>query len=130
MIKTTLLALVSIASTFFATAQNVKGDTAIVRKQYYTQRLTGTITLDGVPDEAAWNAVPWGGEFTQWQPHEGNAPSQPTSFKILYDEKFLYVAYRCHDSAPDSIVRRMDRRDRFPGDWVEINIDSYHDLRT
>jgi hypothetical protein len=24
----------------------------------------------------------------------------------------------------------MGRRDEFPGDWVEINIDSYHDMRT
>jgi hypothetical protein len=24
----------------------------------------------------------------------------------------------------------MSRRDEFPGDWMEINIDSYHDLRT
>jgi len=60
----------------------------------------------------------------------GKAPSQQTNFKILYDEKFLYIAYRCHDLAPDSIVKRMSRRDEFPGDWVEINIDSYHDQRT
>ncbi len=72
----------------------------------------------------------WGGDFIQWMPHEGNPPSQPTGFKILYDEKYLYVAYRLYDSAPDSVVRRMGRRDQFPGDWVEINIDSYHDLRT
>jgi hypothetical protein len=74
--------------------------------------------------------VAWGGDFTQWQPHGGQAPAQQTDFKILYDEKFLYIAYRCHDQAPDSIVRRMGRRDEFPGDWVEINIDSYHDLRS
>ncbi|MDF2187965.1 DUF5916 domain-containing protein [Paraflavitalea sp. CAU 1676] len=129
MIKTTLLALFSIACTI-ANAQTVKGDTAIVRKHYYTQHIAGTVTLDGIPDEEAWNTVQWGGDFTQWMPNEGHAPSHPTSFKIMYDEKFLYVAYRCHDSAPDSIVRRMDRRDQFPGDWVEINIDSYHDLRT
>jgi hypothetical protein len=24
----------------------------------------------------------------------------------------------------------LSRRDEFPGDWVEINIDSYHDQRT
>jgi hypothetical protein len=24
----------------------------------------------------------------------------------------------------------MGRRDEFPGDWIEVNIDSYHDLRT
>ncbi len=99
-------------------------------KKYHTQSLTGTITLDGIPDEAAWNAVAWGGDFTQFEPHGGKAPAQRTDFKILYDEKFLYIAYRCHDSAPDSIVRRMGRRDEFPGDWVEINIDSYHDLRS
>lgn len=48
----------------------------------------------------------------------------------MYDKKFLYIAYRAFDTAPDSIVPRMGRRDVFPGDWVEINIDSYHDLRT
>jgi len=105
-------------------------DSAIVRKKYFTSRLNGEITLDGVPAEKAWDAVEWGGDFIQFAPYEGNAPSQPTSFKILYDEKFLYIAYRCHDLAPDSIVKRMGRRDEFPGDWVEINIDSYHDLRT
>lgn len=111
----------------FAEAQT---DSAIFRKKYSTNRLNGTITLDGVPSEDAWNAVEWGGDFTQWQPNEGKPPSQQTNFKILYDDKFLYIGYRCHDLAPDSIIRRMGRRDEFPGDWVEINIDSYHDKRT
>ncbi len=106
------------------------GDSTVPRKKYYTQRLISTITLDGIPKEEAWNAVPWGGDFIQWQPNEGKSPTQQTNFKILYDNKFLYVAYQCLDSAPDSIVKRMGRRDQFPGDWVEINIDSYHDQRT
>jgi hypothetical protein len=113
----------------FAAAQTNPAD-SIVRKKYFTQLLKGTITIDGIPSEEAWNSVDWGGDFIQWQPHEGRPPSQPTSFKILYDEKYLYVAYRCQDAAPDSVIRRMGRRDEFPGDWVEINIDSYHDLRT
>ena len=106
-------------------------NTTIETKRYDTQKLVGSpIKVDGIPDEAAWNAVAWGGDFTQYQPNEGKSPSQPTSFKILYDDKFLYVAYRCADAAPDSVVKRMSRRDEFPGDWVEINIDSYHDKRT
>jgi hypothetical protein len=107
-----------------------KGDTSITRKKYVTKPLAGTITLDGLPNEEVWNTIEWGGDFIQNQPNEGQPPSQPTSFKILYDEKYLYIAYRCHDMAPDSIIKRMGRRDEFPGDWVEINIDSYHDLRT
>src|SRR5687767_1560495 len=115
---------------FIAAAWSNPGDSVIVKKKYFTKHLSGSITLDGIPSEEAWNAVEWGGDFTQFTPHGGNPPSQQTSFKILYDEKFLYIAYRCHDLAPDSIVKRMGRRDAFPGDWVEINIDSYHDQRT
>ncbi len=113
----------------FAT-QSIAADSVVVKKKYFTQRLNGSITLDGTPTEEAWNAIEWGGDFTQLSPNEGKAPSQQTNFKILYDDKFLYIAYRSHDLAPDSIVKRMGRRDEFPGDWVEINIDSYHDQRT
>jgi len=122
-----VLVLLLLTNTF-SLAQS--GDSSISRKKYTTTALTGTITLDGIPNEEAWNAVEWGGDFIQNQPNEGAAPSQPTAFKILYDDKFLYIGYRCYDSAPDSIIKFMSRRDEFPGDWVEINIDSYHDLRT
>ena len=105
--------------------------TDIVKKQYSTTFVKdASIELDGIPDEATWNQVAWGGDFIQYQPAEGKLPSEQTQFKILYDEKYLLIAYRCFDSAPDSIVERMSRRDEFPGDWVEINIDSYHDLRS
>lgn len=128
MIRTSLL--LAFINLFCIAVFGSPADTSITRKKYYTQHLQGNIELDGIISEEAWNAVEWGGDFTQWQPHEGKAPSQPTNFKILYDEKFLYIAYRCIDMAPDSIDKRMGRRDEFPGDWVEINIDSYHDLRT
>lgn len=106
------------------------GDTTISRKKYFTTRATKAVTLDGVPDEEAWNAVEWGGDFTQHEPSEGQQPSQQTSFKMLYDDTYLYIAYVCNDVSADSVIKRMGRRDEFPGDWVEINIDSYHDLRT
>ncbi len=116
---------------FTAFAGNGPGDPPVEKKKYFTQQLNGnSIDLDGIPDEPAWESVEWGGGFVQFQPNDGAEPAQETNFKILYDDKFLYVAYRAHDTAPDSIVQRMGRRDEFPGDWVEINIDSYHDLRT
>lgn len=125
--KTLLLAFLCV-HTILVSAQTK--DSLPTRKKYHTQRLSGTITLDGIPQESAWEAVSWGGDFTQLQPNEGREPHQETNFKILYDDRYLYIAYFCHDNAPDSIIRRMSRRDQFPGDWVEINIDSYHDLRT
>jgi len=101
------------------------------KKKYFTTHLhDASITIDGIPSEDVWNTVDYGGNFVQWQPNEGKPPSQQTQFKILYDDRFLYVAYWCYDQSPDSIVKRLGRRDDFPGDFVEINIDSYHDKRT
>jgi hypothetical protein len=86
--------------------------------------------IDGIIDEPAWDAAEWTGDFVQLQPYEKQKPSQPTAFKIVYDDNNLYVALKMYDSAIDSIVRRMSRRDGFEGDCIEINIDSYHDKLT
>ena len=64
----------------FSTAQTNPAD-SVVKKKYFTQRLNGAITVDGILDEEAWNAVEWGGNFTQYMPNEGKPPSQPTNFK-------------------------------------------------
>ncbi len=103
----------------------------IAKKKYFTQATDNqSIKFDGILDDPAWEKVEWGSDFIQYQPAENTPPAMNSQFKILYDDKYLYVGYRAYDSAPDSIVRRMSRRDEFPGDWMEINIDSYHDLRT
>src|SRR5688500_14614538 len=102
-----------------------------VRKIYQTKAIDADhIKLDGVIDDHAWSTVEWDTQFTEYQPDDGTPPGQETSFKVLHDDKYLYLAYRAHDTAPDSIVDRLGRRDEFSGDWVELNLDSYHDLRT
>jgi len=100
------------------------------KRIYKTAKTASDIRIDGIIDEEAWIAVEWSDNFIQREPYAEKTPSQNTRFKIVYDDNYLYVAIRCYDSAPDSIVRRMSRRDAFDGDWVEINIDSYHDLRS
>ena len=86
--------------------------------------------IDGKIDDRVWDTVEWAGDFLQWDPAEGEAPTYQTEFKILYDEDALYFAARAHDAEPDKIDSILARRDRFPGDWVELNIDSYFDHRT
>ena len=101
------------------------------KKQCFTQKITtAPPSIDGLFDEDCWASIDWAGEYLQNSPYNGQQPTQDTKFKILYDEKYLYLAFRCFDTEPDKIVKRMSRRDNFPGDWVEINIDSNHDLRT
>lgn len=99
---------------------------------YYTAMVSGQPPeIDGRLDDPAWNQVPWGGgTFRQTSPDAGKAGSVETRFKILYDEKNLYIAFKNYDPEPKKIISRMSRRDGFEGDFVEINIDSYNDKRT
>lgn len=101
------------------------------RKVYTTRRINPhPPVLDGLGSDAVWQKVEWGSQFTQSRPHEGQSPSEQTSFKILYDDDNLYVLIRAHDSEADKIAKIMSRHDHFTGDMVEINIDSDHDEMT
>jgi hypothetical protein len=98
------------------------------KRTYTTQRITTVPPhIDGLIDDQAWESIDWSEDFIQVEPYENRPPSQQTKFKILYDDNYLYIAIKALDSAPDSIVNRMSRRDGFEGDWLEVNIDSYHD---
>jgi len=105
----------------------------IVEKRFYATKALGDVaspTIDGLINEDSWDIVEWTSDFIENQPDENTAPSESTKFKIVYDKKYLYFAFRCYDKDPKGIVKRLSRRDGFDGDWVEINIDSYHDKRT
>ena len=99
------------------------------RPVYTTRRLDGDPpAIDGDLADATWAQVPWSSSgFHQRQPDDSAPVSEDTRFKILYDDRFVYVAFRAFDSSPELIEARLGRRDEFPGDWVEINFDSFHD---
>lgn len=118
------LVVLMLCLAFFAVSQEIP------IKSYNTAKLESPVQIDGLLNDKAWEQVEWGSDFTQIRPDQGESPAQQTAFKILYDEKNLYVAIRAFDNEPEKIVKRMSRRDGFEGDWVEINIDSYHDKRT
>ena len=99
------------------------------RRVYETRRAPAPPTIDGQLDDAAWQGVEWAGDFVQREPDEGRPPSHQTRFKVVYDDQAVYFAFRALQS-PGELRRLLARRDTFPGDWVEVNIDSYLDRRT
>jgi hypothetical protein len=100
------------------------------KKRYKATQVTIAPLIDGVVDEQVWQQGEWTDDFTQFEPYNGQKPSQKTEFKILFDENNLYVAIKSFDTSPDSVVKRLTRRDDVDGDMVGIAFDSYHDLRT
>ena len=103
----------------------------VERKTYITRHINPhPPVIDGIPNDPAWEKVEWQTDFIQWKPYEGKPPSQRTAFKILYDDKNLYIAIRAFDTEPGKIERRISRRDILDGDWVSVAFDSYFDRRT
>lgn len=128
-ITTFVFILVVFFSSLYAQTDPVKRKYPL--RAYQTARVSGELpNVDGLDNDPAWELVSWEGDFIQRRPEEGVAPSQATAFKILYDDKNLYILIRAFDSEPDKVAKRMSRRDSFDGDWVEVNLDSYFDKRT
>jgi hypothetical protein len=94
-------------------------------------RLTSPVTVDGVLDEPVWQSGQAITNFTQRDPDEGAPPSQRTEVRIAYDDDALYVGARLYDTAPDSILKPLTRRDTFvPGDQFALFLDPLHDRRS
>jgi hypothetical protein len=100
------------------------------KKSYQAYRVEEAPVINGDFDDPAWQSGTWAGDFIQNEPYADRPPSQPTEFKVAFDDLNLYVAVRAMDDAPDSITSRMSRRDNDDADMVYLVFDSYHDLRT
>jgi hypothetical protein len=75
--------------------------------------LTGSITIDGKLDEAAWAKATPITDFHQQQPNEGAAPAQRTEVRVLYDERAIYIGARMYDSLGARGIRApLARRDQ------------------
>ena len=121
-IETTLLLVLMFFVALEGSAQN---------KQYITQKINGKAPeINGDLNDAAWKQLEWMNAFVQVEPYEGRKPTQETQFKMAHDDENLYIAIRAYDTHPDSIVKRLSRRDNLEGDQVGIQIDSYNDKRT
>ena len=69
-----------------AQSQDISEDKLTLKKIYHTKEIQGAApTIDGELRDPIWETVSWGGDFIQYEPYEGKAPTQKTAFKILYD---------------------------------------------
>lgn len=87
--------------------------------------------LDGTLDDPLWQQAAPTDNFLQREPFEGQAPTEKTEIRILYDKHEVYFGIACFDSDPKGIVATELRRDvsQELDDYFEIIIDSAYDRR-
>jgi hypothetical protein len=92
-------------------------------------RIEGRITIDGRPDEAAWQSVP-ALPLTLYAPVFRGTPTQRTEIRVAYDEDHIYAAGWFYDSEPSGIRINSLYRDRWYGDVAfALYIDPFNDNR-
>jgi hypothetical protein len=92
-------------------------------------KIESVITIDGRPDEESWRSAAVFKDFYQTSPGDNIAPSKPTEVLMMYDEKHLYIAFKCWDER-DKIRASVAKRDNvFGEDNVRLWFDTYDDQR-
>src|SRR3990172_12348466 len=118
-----LLLLTLLLPSLMLAGSNQKKATAV--------RTPRPVRIDGVLNETEWQLAKPMTDFTQYDPREGEPPTQQTEVRILYDDDALYVGWKLYDTEPSKIVARLARRDdEVESDWISIRLDSYHDHQT
>jgi Domain of unknown function (DUF5916) len=109
-------------------------DTLLVKNSdviLIAEKLSSPIEVDGKLDEPVWSNENGFDNFIQRDPHEGAPASERTIIKLAYDERYLYLGAIMYDSAPDSIMARLTRRDEeVDADNIVLCLDPYNDKRS
>lgn len=96
-------------------------------------RAESPVHVDGVLDEADWARAPRADRFVQIEPREGEAATERTEVRVLFDASNLYFGVVCRDSAGASDLRVRDLRRDFDDtthDFFGVSIDSIRDERS
>ena len=119
-------------STAFALGAQLDSAGADQEKKITAVRIDQPILIDGILDEPQWELAEPIRDFVQQDPNTGEAGSELTEVRILYDDQFLYVGVWCFDSqgAEGVVVNDMTRDyTPFDTDVFAVVLDTFNDDR-
>jgi hypothetical protein len=110
-----------------ATAQDGSAETPVVS----AARAGATPRIDGRLDDGVWESAPVVTAFRQKEPLEGEAATETTHVRIVYDDAMLYIGVELLDSDPSQIRATELRRDNTleTDDTFSILLDTFLDHR-
>jgi hypothetical protein len=105
---------------------------SVETRTVHATRIDGQMTVDGRLDESAWQVAIPTGSFVQREPHEGQAATERTEVRVLYNELFLYIGATCYDSDPAGIrvAELSEDHSMSQEDSFSVIIDSFGDKQT
>lgn len=96
------------------------------RPELRVSRVATPPRIDGALDDVAWQGEPLTlGAWVSYRPLRGDAATDRTDVRIVYDDRHIYFAFTCQSSDPSRIRTTVSRRDTvWSDDWVGLSLDS------
>ncbi len=118
-----LFLLLAVSTSFLFAENNAKTFRAV--------RTTTPPVINGFEDDEVWKQANIADGFIQNNPDEGQAATEKTEVKILFDDNNIYLFAMMYDSDPNKIAARLARRDNtIESDYFAVGFDSYYDKQT
>jgi hypothetical protein len=112
------------------TTKSASDNTETPKPSLPAVKIDGNITLTGKMDDPLWlQAMP---VELNWEilPGENIPAKQRTTAWMLYNNDYIYFAFRCYDSVPSAIRANLSDRDKmFGDDFVVVSIDTYNNYQ-
>ncbi len=117
-----IVAAISWSMIPFAAAQGAPD-----RKIARAVRVEGSPQLDGNLSEELWRRAPAISGFLQRDPQEGEAATERTEVRIIYNDTAIFFGVVCSDSEPEGIIANERARDDQlqSDDTFEIILDTF-----
>jgi hypothetical protein len=94
-------------------------------------RVAHAPAIDGHLTDESWGLAKPATGFTQRDPDEGQAATERTEVRVLYDDQAIFIGIRMFDREASLISQRLSSRDGdADADWVSVYLDPMHDHKT
>jgi hypothetical protein len=101
-----------------------------MKKEMAAKRVSEKIVIDGRLDEPVWGSVTPANEFMTYSPTMGQPAGQRSEVRVVYNNRAVYIGAILYDTAPDSIMTELTKRDNFSNantDKFRITLNPYND---
>ncbi len=115
---------------FLAASFNLSAQNKNAARVLEAKRITGTVKIDGVLNDTAWQHAALMTDLVEFRPKVGalETPGTKTNAWMMYNDEGIYFGGFCHENTKDSIATELKGRDGFgTNDYIGIIFDTYND---
>ena len=97
-------------------------------KELIVNSIKGGINIDGLSNEIQWEKVKWSSSFWMWRPTDSIQANKQTRFKMLRDEKNLYILIEAAINGTNFTTPNLKRDfNTYGADYITLLFDTFND---